>query len=58
MPEDAYVPYDHDDDPEDRAPLPLDGAFWLGCGLITVFAAGVVHISQAVLHTIFVLAGL
>lgn len=42
------IPYDHDD-PIDPAPLRLDGAFWLGCGIITVFAAGVVHIADIVL---------
>lgn len=42
------IPYDHND-PEARAPLRLDGAFWLGCGIITVFAAGVVHIAEIVL---------
>ena len=47
------VPYDYDSDPEVRAPLRLDGAFWFGVGLVSVFAAGVIHIGEI----IFRLAG-
>ena len=46
------IPYDHDDDPVEAAPQRLDGSFWLGVGLIAVFAAGVVHIGELALSVV------